>query len=86
MAYKNKKTLYIDLIEVHILYVCTFMRFFMTIFKVNRQKTLEKISPRDDLPSCVIALDLGSRGSGYAYWIKEESEFVRIGNVDGGKH
>ncbi|ODM97282.1 Heat shock 70 kDa protein 12A, partial [Orchesella cincta] len=47
---------------------------------VNRDK---KLHPRDELPSCVIALDLGSRGSGYAYWIREESEFVRIGNVDG---
>lgn len=39
---------------------------------------------REPLPSCVISLDIGSRGSGYSYWIKEESDCVRIGNVDTG--
>lgn len=62
------------------------MRFLFYLYlQVNRERT-DKINPRDELPSCVISLDLGSRGSGYAYWIKEESEFVRIGNVDGGTY
>jgi hypothetical protein len=51
---------------------------------VNHKKKPD--AQRDSLPSCVISLDIGSRGSGYSYWIKEEPDCVRIGNVDRGMY